>query len=223
LFESSAARGFRISPATQKTFDALLGDNTAVRCEEPRVVGPDESLPFAIVIAATVVSAVTDVWRFKVYNLVTIPLLISGLIYHGVVGGVPDLSKSLSGALFGFAILMAPYAMGGMGAGDVKLMSAVGAWLGLSLTYRVFIASAIAAGIYGLVLIVMSRKLLETWVNFQILWHRMTVFGRYLGADDRVESEVKRDDRRRRVIPFAAMVAVGIFATLMWLRQAQLP
>ncbi|HEV3163047.1 MAG TPA: A24 family peptidase, partial [Isosphaeraceae bacterium] len=158
-----------------------------------------------------------------VYNVLTVPLLISGLIYHGAVGGAPEFTRSLGGALFGFGILIAPYIMGGMGAGDVKLMSAVGAWLGFSLTYQVFIASSIAAGLYALVLIVMSRKLLETWVGFQIMWYRMTVFGRYLGAEDRVETEVVRDDRRRRIIPFAAMVAVGLIATLVWLHEVQAP
>jgi prepilin peptidase CpaA len=177
-------------------------------------------VPLVVVIVAATVSAATDLWRFKVYNLLTIPLLLSGLVYHGVVGGFPELTKSFTGALFGFGILVAPYVMGGMGAGDVKLMSAVGAWLGLSLTYRVFIASSIAAGLYALVLVVMSGKLLETWINLQILWHRVTVFGRYLGAEDRVESEVIRSDRRRRVIPFAAMVAVGVLATLFWLRAS---
>ena len=38
----------------------------------------------------------------------------------------------------------------------------------------------------------------------------------FLSADDRVESEVRRSDRRQRIIPFGAMVAVGIIATLLW-------
>jgi len=172
---------------------------------------------------ATVFSAATDLWKFKVYNVLTIPLLISGLVYHGAIGGTPEFSRSLFGALFGFGILVAPYIMGGMGAGDVKLMSAIGAWLGFSLTYQVFIASSIAAGIYALVLILMSRKLQEAWIGFQIIWHRFTAFGRYLGAEDRVETEVVRDDRRRRIIPFAAMLAIGLVATLFWLREVQSP
>jgi prepilin peptidase CpaA len=183
-------------------------------------VGDASTVPFAVVMIASLVSALTDLWKFRVYNILTIPLLCSGLIYHGMVGGAPGFSTSLTGALFGFGILIAPYVMGGMGAGDVKLMSAIGAWLGLTMTYHVFIASSIAAGLYALVLIIMSSKIVETWINLQILWHRVTVFGRYLGADERVEAQVVRDDRRKRVIPFAAMVAIGIIATLVWMRES---
>jgi prepilin peptidase CpaA len=186
-------------------------------------VGETSTVPFAVVTVAALVSACTDLWKFKVYNLLTIPLLFSGFIYHGIVGGAPEFSMSLVGALFGFCILIAPYVMGGMGAGDVKLMSAIGAWLGLTMTYHVFIASSIAAGLYALVLIIMSSKLCDTWINLQIMWHRVTVFGRYLGADDRVEAHVVRDGRRKRIIPFAAMLAIGIIATLVWLRESQAP
>jgi prepilin peptidase CpaA len=190
---------------------------------EMQAVAQAISVPFTVVTVAVLVSAVTDFWKFKVYNLLTLPLLFSGFIYHGIVGGAPEFSSSVTGALFGFSILVAPYLMGGMGAGDVKLMSAVGAWLGLSLTYQVFIASSIAAGLYALVLLVMSRKLFDIWVHLQILWHRVTLFGRYLGADENVESAVTRDDRRRRIIPFAAMVAVGILVTLALISETNTP
>ena len=63
----------------------------------------------------------------------------------------------------------------------------------------------------------------ETLVNLQILWLRLASIGRYLGADDRVETEVLRTDRRRRLIPFAAMVAIGLIATLLWFGIESLP
>jgi prepilin peptidase CpaA len=170
------------------------------------------------VLVATLIAAATDVWSFKVYNALTLPVMLSGLVYHGVIGGWSGLGHSVLGLAFGFTLLLLFYAMGGMGAGDVKLMAAIGAWLGMPLTFYVFIASALAGGVYAVVLLVLSGGIQEAVIHMQILWLRMTALGRHLGADDRIEAEVKRDDRRKRLVPFAAMVAVGVIATYFWLR-----
>jgi prepilin peptidase CpaA len=174
------------------------------------------NLEAGVVLVAVLIAAATDVWNFKIYNFLTIPLLVSGVIYHGVVGGTPEFNGSFLGALFGFGVLLTFYIMGGMGGGDVKLMAAVGAWLGMPQTFYVFIVSSLAAGCYALFLIFANGKLAETWLNFQVLWHRITAFSRYLGAEDRVEAAVSHADRSSRLIPFAAMVAIGVVATLMW-------
>jgi prepilin peptidase CpaA len=180
-------------------------------------VGGVFPLPICVVFAAVLVTAVTDVWKFKVHNVLTLPLLVSGLLYHAAVGGSLGFAGSVFGALFGFALLILLHLLGGMGAGDVKLMTGVGAWLGLPLTFYVFLASSLAAGAYALVIILAYRRTGEAWVNLQIAWHRLAAIGRYLGAEDRVETEVTRPDRRGRVIPFAAMMALGILGLLAWM------
>jgi prepilin peptidase CpaA len=171
-----------------------------------------------VVLAAALVAAAIDVWKYKIHNALTLPLLVSGLVFHATTGGASALSGSAAGALAGFASLLIFYILGGMGAGDVKLMAAVGAWLGMPLTFYVFIASSLAAGIYAVVLLAVRGSLKETWLSLQLVWLRMTSICRHLGAEDRVESEIQRDDRRLRVIPFAAMIAVGLVSTLIWLR-----
>jgi len=176
-------------------------------------------IPASIVLIAALIAAVTDVWKFKVYNALTVPLLLTGLAYHGIVGGMPGFLGSVTGVLFGFGVLIVIYAMGGMGAGDVKLMAAIGAWLGMPLTFFVFLASALASGAYALFLIVWARSLRETWINLQIVMFRIMAFGHHLGSDDRVESEVMRSDRHRRLVPFGAMVAVGLVAIIVWCGQ----
>jgi prepilin peptidase CpaA len=175
------------------------------------------AVPMIIVLTAVLVAAVTDIWKFRVYNALTLPLLAGGLIYHGFRY---EISDSLLGVLFGFAALVPLYIVGGMGGGDVKLMAAVGAWLGMPLTFYVFIASSLAAGLYSIGLVVWTRRVGETFVNLHIMWLRLASVGRYLGAEDQVESEVRRTDRRQRIIPFAAMVAIGLIATLLWLQGA---
>ena len=174
------------------------------------------AVPVIVVLVAAFVAAATDIWKFKVYNALTLPLLVSGLLYHAFRA---ELADSLLGVLFGFASLIVLYIIGGMGAGDVKLMAAVGAWLGMPLTFYVFIASSLAAGVYSIGLVVWTGQVGETAVNLQILWLRLASVGRFLGSDDMVESEVRRSDRRKRIIPFAAMVAIGLVATLIWIRN----
>jgi len=176
-----------------------------------------EVYPIALVLVAALIAAVTDVWKFKVYNLLTFPLLASGLLYHAIHGGTPGLAGSIVGALVGFVLMILLYTMGGMGAGDVKFVTALGAWLGLPLTLYVLMAGCIAAGIYAAVLLVASSSWRETLLNMQILWLRLACLGRHLGSEDRVEAEVKRPDRRRRLIPFSAMIALGLVATVLWL------
>jgi prepilin peptidase CpaA len=180
-------------------------------------------VPASIVLFATLIAAVMDVWKFKVYNALTIPLLLSGLAYHGVVGGTGGLQGSLMGLLFGFGVLIVVYAMGGMGAGDVKLMAAVGAWLGMPLTFYVFALSALASGAYAAVLILSSGNLRESWIELQVVVFRIMAFGQYLGADGRLEAELKRSDRHQRLVPFGAMLAVGLLVILGWCFLKELP
>ena len=102
-------------------------------------------------------------------------------------------------------------------------MAAVGAWLGMPLTFYVFIASSLAAGTYAVALLVLGRNLGEAWVNLQILWLRLATISRYLGTEDRLEDEIIRSDRRRRVIPFGAMIAVGLITVLIVLTKSSHP
>src|SRR5262249_50550892 len=89
-----------------------------------------------------------------------------------------------------------------------------GAWLGFPLTFLVFIASALACGLYALVVMVACGRVRETWINLQILWYRLRVVGKHLGAEEQVETEGGRADRRTRVIPYAAMVALGLVSLI---------
>jgi prepilin peptidase CpaA len=173
-------------------------------------------IPAAVVSAGVIVAGVTDLWKFKVHNLLTLPLLLSGLLYHAWVGGLPGLGASAVGALFGFLILFLFYLMGGIGGGDVKLLAAVGAWLGLPLTFFVFIVTSLAAGIYAVALLVAYGHWRRTWINVRIAWYRLTAIGRHLGGEDRVEQAVQGAEPRKNCIPFAAMMALGLCGTLIW-------
>lgn len=71
-----------------------------------------------------VAAALIDGWMLKVPNWLTFPLVFSGLAFWTVTGGLDGAIWSLKGLGVGLAVLLALYAIGGMGAGDVKLFGA---------------------------------------------------------------------------------------------------
>jgi prepilin peptidase CpaA len=171
----------------------------------------------AVVLAASAVAALTDVWRFKVYNLLTFPLLFGGLAYHASMAGWSGLGLSAAGAAFGLAVFMLPYVMGGMGAGDVKFVASLGAWLGITPLAFIVFFGCMATGIYALVLVCRAGGVRQLWLQTQLTMFRFASVGRLLVADDKMEhiqDWTQSPERRRRLIPFSAMIAVGVVITL---------
>jgi|SRR5215510_13721697 len=93
------------------------------------------------------------------------------LVLTGIVGGFTFNAfqeagwyQSLLGLGLGIAILIVPFALGWLGAGDVKLLGAMGALLGISLLPRVFFYTALC----GLLLAVLSLVLRRLRVNLNV-------------------------------------------------------
>ena len=94
-----------------------------------------------------VVAAAIDGWKLKVPNWITFPMIISGWIFSLVVYGWAGLGWSLCGTATGLILLYPLYEIGGMGAGDVKLLAGVGAWVWAGTTVYAFCVSAILGGV----------------------------------------------------------------------------
>jgi prepilin peptidase CpaA len=109
--------------------------------------------------AILVVAAVQDLRFQKIPNLLTYPTMAIGLACHGMTSGLDGLLFSAGGLALGIGIFILPYFMGGMGAGDAKLMGAAGAVLGLKGVFIAFLLTAIVGGIYALIVLsINSRK-----------------------------------------------------------------
>lgn len=104
-----------------------------------------------------VAAAVIDGKQLRVPNWLTYPMIISGWIYSGIFLGWEGLGWSLLGTVIGLALLLPAYAIGGMGAGDVKLLAGVGAWVYGTHTFYAFCASAVIGAVLA-VGMVLSRK-----------------------------------------------------------------
>jgi prepilin peptidase CpaA len=115
----------------------------------------------AIPLAALVVFAArADVRTRKIPNVITGPALLLGLATHFAIGGWSGFQTSFTGMLIAGAILLPGWLMRWMGAGDVKLMAAVGAWLAWPAALIGVLASLAAGGAIALVYAIRHRVLL---------------------------------------------------------------
>jgi prepilin peptidase CpaA len=170
------------------------------------------SIPLAVVAAVVAVAVVMDVREFRIPNLLTVPALVAGPLYHAATGTPGAVESSLLGLALGFAVPFVLFAGGMMGAGDVKLMAAVGAWLGMDDLLRVLLVSAVAMGLCALTMQVCQAGVRPTLVRFGRQLVGLATLRLRPAADLSVEAAVKQADRRKRVIPFAAMIAIGMIA-----------
>jgi len=104
------------------------------------------------------VAAIIDVRIQKIPNLLTFPAAALALIYHCFTNGINGFLFSIGGLATGLVLLFIPYLLGGMGAGDAKLMGVVGGIIGAKGVIFAFLFTAVAGGVYALVLILYYRR-----------------------------------------------------------------
>ena len=106
---------------------------------------------FALIL---LIAAAWDIRFKRIPNWLTYPSMIVALSYHFISGGVEGFLFSLGGAVAGMAILIIPYLMRGMGAGDVKLVGVVGAFLGVGKMFVALLWTAVVGGFYAIGLLI---------------------------------------------------------------------
>ena len=109
-----------------------------------------------------IIAAVTDLRFRKIPNWLTYPTMMVGIAYHTSMNGFSGFLFSLEGLAVGIGVFIVPFLMGGMGAGDAKLMGAVGGLLGPKGVFIAFLFTAIVGGIYAVVLLTLHGHLKET-------------------------------------------------------------
>lgn len=103
-----------------------------------------------VLVAVLAIAVYTD-WRWRrIYNWLTLPALLIGLVLSLIFAGTQGLLMSLAGAGTAFVVFLLLFVFGGMGGGDLKLMTAIGAWLGFPLILIDMAYVAIAGGVLGI-------------------------------------------------------------------------
>lgn len=158
----------------------------------------------------TAIAAAVDVRLKRIPNFITVPAAVLGLLYHSFAPHGDGPLAALAGFAVGFALLLLPWLLGGGGMGDVKLLAALGAWLGPLLVLATFGMSAVMAGLIALAVITGSA-LTQGVTSTK---RKYLVAGNHGGT-----SETSGGGRRprRRTLPFAVPVALATWLVVGWL------
>jgi prepilin peptidase CpaA len=131
--------------------------------------------------------------------------LIAALAVRIGLGGWTELRGGLAGMLFAGGIFFLLFLLGGMGGGDVKLMAAVGAWVGFAQVGILLIISAIAGGLLAAGYVLVHKRMLESLRNVVVLVrHHLTE-----GFQPHPTLNVRQEGTLR--LPYGLAIAIGTF------------
>ncbi len=109
-------------------------------------------LPWLIVLLAALAGGVSDLRSGRIPNRLTLPLWAAGLLWGAYSNGGQGLIGSVGGSLLLLIPFFLLFLFAGGGAGDAKLMAAIGAWVGLPASVTVLVAVTVSGALLGLVL-----------------------------------------------------------------------
>lgn len=160
-----------------------------------------------------VLAAYSDTRYHRIPNGVTFGGAGAGLVLQSYFGGLEALGSGFLGLAIGFALFLPFYSRGAMGAGDVKLMAAVGAFLGFSATLLAAAFTMIVGGVMAVAILLrhgglgpLARRYFTT-LNY-------TVVTGNLNHDGPREGEAAA-----RRFPYALAIGLGTLWAILWLQK----
>lgn len=165
---------------------------------------------WGIVLGVSLIAALTDIKSRRIPNWLTAPVCVAGLVHAGF-GGFGELKSSLLAAL----IMMAPYVVlflfAGGGAGDAKLMAAVGSWLGLNSGIVALIAILICAIILALLKAASKRKFFAVLKNIRDMIIAFILFIKIKGFREAgTEAIATEPGEEFLTMPYAPAIFLGL-------------
>ena len=160
--------------------------------------------------AVALAACLTDLRSRRIPNTLTFGAAAGALIFHLITGGPSAMGWAAAGWGVGLVLFLPFFVLRGIGGGDVKLLAALGAWLGPSLTLWLAFWSAIAGGVFALAVSATqgytSRALRNVW--------GMLTFWRVMGL--RPHPAVTLESGAGPRLPYSLPIAAGLGLTL-WL------
>jgi len=161
-----------------------------------------------LALACALTGAVFDVRSRRIPNFITLPGILFGLLLHLALGGWKQMALAALAGLICGGLFLIFWLAGGMGAGDVKLMTAVAAIAGMPLVTYLLILTALAGGVMAVGLALWRGRLRDTIKNVGALalHHRLEGLSPH--------PELNLGNARTLRLPYALAVVAGTATTL---------
>jgi prepilin peptidase CpaA len=163
-----------------------------------------------VAMAITAVATVCDIRSRRIPNVLTAGAILVAIPYLMLNGGLSSLSRGLLGAGMGLLLFFPYFALGGLGAGDVKLLAAIGMWLGPRPTLWVALFASMAGGVIAIGVALSHGYLRQAISNLALLITHWRVSG------PRSLDSVSLQSGRSPRFPYSVPIAAGLVLTL-WL------
>lgn len=182
-----------------------------------------EWLQWGAVICASLLAASWDLRKRRIPNWLTLGVFVGGIVTSVLVGGWVGLWSAI-GASF---LLASPYVVlfvfAGGGAGDAKMMGAIGMWLGLEAGLPVLFAVVVTGGVFGLANLALHRQLRPAFARIGAAFYVMGLAlcsgrkGWELIKPDPDADSTKAVDERLKM-PYGPAIFVGVCIAALWVR-----
>lgn len=111
--------------------------------------------------------AIFDLRERRIPNLIVFPAALLGIVINSFDAKLEGFLFSVKGLALGFCLLLIPYLVKGMKAGDVKFMMAIGAFVGGAGIVRVLLITLLCYPALAIVAVLREGKLAVTWLRFR--------------------------------------------------------
>jgi len=157
--------------------------------------------------------ATFDIGTRRIPNFITVGGLAVALVLRLSIGGVDALVGGLLGALLAFLLTFPLFMLKGMGGGDVKLLTAVGAFLGPYGTFVALLATALVGGVLAIVVSLRRRRLGESLAGTFTVMRGMVLRAISSG---KVQTVPTLETRDAVTVPYGVAIAAGAVIALLW-------
>ncbi|WP_425801573.1 prepilin peptidase [Desulfitobacterium sp. Sab5] len=152
------------------------------------------------------IAAFTDFREHRIYNKLLGPAFVMAIALQIYFKGWIGLRESLFGAFIGFLILLIPYFLGGIGAGDVKLLAVIGAFGGVHFVITSFLYGAIVGGIISVILLARRGALYSTLHRF-LLFYLLRI---------KIDPQNKQaDEAQKEKFPYGIAITIGTLLAML--------